>query len=103
MRHYMCLSRCPLSGGLQIEQLGEVKILWHMFEFKTLLEVLEDARDPANLVTTFKLLSSVRPGLRCARLTVTHLHPVAGCSIHPARCSNCMCATRPTWSLQSSC
>ena len=49
----------PLIARVQIEQLGEVKILWHAFEFKTLLEVLEDARDPGNLVTQFKLLHSV--------------------------------------------
>jgi hypothetical protein len=48
-----------MVGALQVEQLGEAKILWLTQRFRTLLKVTEDARDPKKLVTTFALIRSV--------------------------------------------
>eukprot|EP00884_Botryococcus_braunii_P014079 jgi/Botrbrau1/22672/Bobra.0132s0016.1 len=43
---------------VEVEQLGEAKILWLTQRFRTLLKVTEDARDPKKLVTTFSLIRS---------------------------------------------
>ena len=44
---------------LQVEQIGEAKVLWKRREFTTLLKVDEDERDPNNLLTAFTLIRSV--------------------------------------------
>lgn len=44
---------------VEVEQMGEVRILWKMVQFRTLLKVTEDARDPENLTTQFELIRSV--------------------------------------------
>ena len=44
---------------VKVEQLGEVRIMWRTVQFKTLLTVTEDARDPDNLSTHFELIRSV--------------------------------------------
>ena len=44
---------------LQVEQIGEAKVLWKKREFTTLLRVDEDERDPNNLITAFTLIRSV--------------------------------------------
>ncbi|KAK9795571.1 hypothetical protein WJX73_003470 [Symbiochloris irregularis] len=43
---------------VEVEQMGEVRILWKMVQFRTLLKVTEDARDPENLSTQFELIRS---------------------------------------------
>ena len=44
---------------LQVEQIGEAKVLWKKREFTTLLNVDEDERDPNELRTAFTLIRSV--------------------------------------------
>lgn len=44
---------------LQVEQVGELKILWIRRAYSTWLTVTEDSRDPECLVTIFELLRSV--------------------------------------------
>ena len=44
---------------VEIEQLGEVKILWHAIQFRTRLNITEDPRNPELLTTTFELIRSV--------------------------------------------
>lgn len=43
----------------QVEQLGELRVLWVRRTYTTWLTVTEDSRDPAHLITTFELLKSV--------------------------------------------
>ena len=47
------------ADALQVEQIGEAKVLWKRREFTTLLKVDEDERDPNNLITAFTLIRSV--------------------------------------------
>ncbi len=42
-----------------MEQVGESRILWRRQEFATLLNVVEDSRDPEHLTTSFELVQSV--------------------------------------------
>ena len=58
---------------VEIEQLGEVRIMWHQVQFKTKLTVTEDGRDPDNLTTIFELISSVRPSLSECHSTRQHI------------------------------
>ena len=56
---------------LQVEQIGEAKVLWKKREFTTLLTVDEDERDPNDLRTAFTLIRSVScpgflPSSRCS-------------------------------------
>lgn len=44
---------------LQVEQIGEARVLWKKREFTTLLSVDEDERDPSELRTAFSLIRSV--------------------------------------------
>lgn len=44
---------------VQVEQLGELRVLWITRSYSTWLTVTEDARDPARLVAIFDLLKSV--------------------------------------------
>lgn len=44
---------------LDVEQLGELRVLWIRRTFSTFLEVEEDQRDPEKLVTDFRLQHSV--------------------------------------------
>ncbi|CAK0785742.1 hypothetical protein CVIRNUC_008953 [Coccomyxa viridis] len=43
---------------VEVEQIGEAKVLWKRREFTTLLKVDEDERDPNNLITAFSLIRS---------------------------------------------
>ena len=45
--------------NIQVEQIGEAKVLWKKREFTTLLKVDEDERDPNKLKTSFSLIRSV--------------------------------------------
>lgn len=47
---------------VEVEQCGELRVLWIHRVFKTYLDVTEDARDPECLKTEFTLLRSVRGG-----------------------------------------
>ena len=49
-----------LCRRAQIQQVGESRILWRRQEFATLLNVVEDSRDPEHLTTSFELVQSVR-------------------------------------------
>lgn len=49
----------PGRTHLQVEQIGEAKVLWKKREFTTLLTVDEDERDPNELRTAFTLIRSV--------------------------------------------
>lgn len=44
---------------IEVEQCGELRVLWISRIFRTYLDVTEDARDPECLKTDFKLLRSV--------------------------------------------
>lgn len=43
---------------LEVEQIGELKVLWMRKQFSTFLTVTEDCRDPSCLTTSFELLKS---------------------------------------------
>lgn len=53
---HVIMSTCDL----QVEQIGEAKVLFKTREFTTLLNVDEDARNPEELRTGFTLIRSVR-------------------------------------------
>ncbi len=65
-----------------MEQVGESRILWRRQEFATLLNVVEDSRDPEHLTTSFELVQSVRRRLRlCPRKAIaTSLYALANTS-----------------------
>ena len=44
---------------IEVEQCGELRVLWISRIFNTYLDVTEDARDPECLKTEFSLLRSV--------------------------------------------
>ncbi|GIL81725.1 hypothetical protein Vretimale_1315 [Volvox reticuliferus] len=48
----------PRYKEVQVEQLGDVRILWIHRTYSTWLHVIEDARDPENLRITFDLVKS---------------------------------------------
>ena len=48
---------CPCC--CQVEQRGEVRVLWHRFYFSTFLTVTEDGRDPHAMKASFALIKSV--------------------------------------------
>lgn len=56
---------------VEVEQCGELRVLWVHRVFRTYLDVTEDARDPECLRTEFSLLRSVsqqhRPALHSAQ------------------------------------
>ncbi len=54
-RHYNLL----LLRAAQVEQLGEIQVLWIHRTYSTWLHVVEDARDPECLRIKFELLRSV--------------------------------------------
>ena len=81
-------SQCCHVGCLQVEQIGEAKVLFKMREFTTLLKVDEDARNPEELRTGFTLIRSVRP---CTLFTLegrTSLHVK---SVEVLICWDCKC------------
>lgn len=43
---------------VEVEQKGEIKMMWKLHQFSTFLTVTEDGRDPAALITTFSLIKS---------------------------------------------
>ena len=51
--------RSRSCAELQVEQIGEARVLWKKREFTTLLSVDEDERDPSELRTAFSLIRSV--------------------------------------------
>jgi hypothetical protein len=44
---------------VEVEQVGELRVMWVCRSFRTYLDVTEDARDPECLKTDFTLLRSV--------------------------------------------
>lgn len=44
---------------MQVEQKGEIKMMWKLHQFSTFLTVQEDNRDPTSLMTSFTLIKSV--------------------------------------------
>ena len=63
------------ADALQVEQIGEAKVLWKRREFTTLLKVDEDERDPNNLITAFTLIRSVSPPHAVQDLPL-NFHPI---------------------------
>mmetsp|Transcript_36015 Transcript_36015/g.80163 ORF Transcript_36015/g.80163 Transcript_36015/m.80163 type:complete len:299 (+) Transcript_36015:3-899(+) len=51
-------SSAPGSKHIEVEQVGELKILWFTRRYSTWLDVHEDSRDPENLIITFDLIRS---------------------------------------------
>lgn len=49
----------PGFKRVEVEQVGELRVMWVCRSFKTYLDVTEDARDPECLRTEFSLLRSV--------------------------------------------
>lgn len=43
---------------VEVEQIGELRVMWMARQFSTYLTVTEDARDPEHLVASFELLKS---------------------------------------------
>ena len=70
--------------ALQVEQIGEAKVLWKRREFTTLLKVDEDERDPNNLITAFTLIRSVSSS-HAVRDIFLNSHPML---IFSSACSN---------------
>lgn len=52
----------PGFKRVEVEQVGELRVMWVVRQFKTYLHVTEDSRDPECLKTDFTLLRSVSAG-----------------------------------------
>jgi len=52
----------PGFKRVEVEQVGELRVMWVARSFRTYLDVTEDARDPDCLKTEFNLLRSVSGG-----------------------------------------
>ncbi|KAK9826878.1 hypothetical protein WJX81_002946 [Elliptochloris bilobata] len=68
---------------IEIEQVGESRILWRRQEFVTLLTVVEDSRDSERLTTSFELVQSDILARFNGKWTLTPLREngeVTGCS-----------------------
>ena len=61
---------------VEVEQMGEVRILWRTVQFRTLLKVTEDARDPEELTTAFDLIRSVCRLLDLQALVLLYINAI---------------------------
>lgn len=63
--HPVYLYVVPCRRVVEVEQVGESKILMFHTTFSTEVRVLEDDSDPSRLKTEFELIRSVRITTRC--------------------------------------
>jgi hypothetical protein len=63
---------------VQVEQKGEIKMMWKRHQFSTFLTVTEDGRDPSALLTSFTLIKSVSNPLTTAGIQNREVAPAFG-------------------------